>query len=162
MSINWNFNASDYEETSFKPIPVGDHRMRIASCEEQTSSTGKQMIKIVLDVSGQNATIWHFIVFMPENQKLTNQKLGEIFNSFGIQPGNLNTMSWIGKVGAAKVKHDTYNGETNAKIAYFIAKDRQDKLPAWVEPSNKAELTGQASGVPSGFTPIPDGNVPWN
>jgi hypothetical protein len=72
-------------------------------------------------------------------------------------------MSWIGKVGAAKVKHEKYNGEDREKIAYFIAKDRQDKLPAWQEPSNKAEVTGQASGVPSGFTPIPDsGNLPWN
>ena len=35
--VNWNFNAADYEETSFKPIPVGDHRVRIASVEEKTS-----------------------------------------------------------------------------------------------------------------------------
>lgn len=164
MAINWNFNANDYEEnTGFKPIPIGEHRVRIASAEETVSNGGNPMIKLVLDVSGYNSTIWHYVVFMADNQKLTNQKLGEIFNSFGIQPGNLNTMSWIGKVGAAKVKHDTYNGETNAKIAYFIAKDRQDKLPAWQEPSNKAEVTGQVSnGLPSGFTPIPDGNVPWN
>jgi hypothetical protein len=100
---------------------------------------------------------------MADNQKLTNQKLGEIFNSFGIPQGNLNTASWVGKVGAAKVKHEPYNGETSAKIAYFISKDRQDKLPAWVEPSNKAEVTGQANSLPSGFTPVPDsGNLPWN
>lgn len=161
MSINWNFEARDYEEQSFKPIPVGEHRVRIASAEEQTSSkSGNQMIKLVLDVSGYNATIWHWIVFMPDNQKLTNQKLGELFNSFGIQPGNLNIASWIGKVGAAKVKHEQYEGETNAKIAYFIAKDRQDKLPAWVEPSNKAAVTG---GGNNDFTPVdvPD-DLPFN
>lgn len=33
--INWNFSADDYAETSFKPIPAGDHRVRIASAEEQ-------------------------------------------------------------------------------------------------------------------------------
>lgn len=158
MSINWNFNASDYEETSFKPIPVGDHRMRIASCEEQTSSTGKQMIKIVLDVSGQNATIWHFIVFMPENQKLTNQKLGELWNSFGIPQGNFNLNEWVGKVGAGKVKHETYNGEVSPKIAYFINKDRQEKLPSWQEPPSKASLTG--AGNLSPVTEVDD--VPWS
>jgi hypothetical protein len=139
--VNWNFNAADYEETSFKPIPIGDHRMRIASAEEQISNSGRQMIKLVLDVSGYNSTIWHYIVFMTDNQKLTNQKLGELWNSFGIPQGNFDLNTWVGKVGAGKVKHEEYNGEQNAKIAYFIKKDRQEKLPAWEEPSN-ASLTG--------------------
>ena len=151
--INWNFNSNDYEEQSFKPIPVGDHRVRISSAEEQTSNSGNQMIKLVLNVSGYNSTIWHFIVFMPDNQKLTNQKLGELWNSFGIPQGNFNLQEWVGKVGAAKVKHEDYNGEPNAKIAYFINKDRQDKLPAWKEPSN-ASLTGAT-------TFSNDGDLPW-
>jgi hypothetical protein len=133
--ISWNFNATDYEEQSFKPIPVGDHRVRIASAEEQTSESGKQMVKLVLEVSGYGSTIWHFLVFLPDNVKLTNQKLGELWNSFGIPQGNFNLQSWVGKVGAAKVKHEEYNGNTNPKIAYFINKDRQDKLPAWQEPN---------------------------
>ena len=155
--VNWNFNAADYEEQSFKPIPVGDHRVRIASAEEQTSNRGRQMIKLVLDVSGHNSTIWHYIVFMPDNQKLTNQKLGEVFNSFGIPQGNFNLQQWVGKVGAAKVKHEDYNGEPNAKIAYFINKDRQDKLPAWQEP-NKASVSGGFEAIP---TPTDD-DLPFN
>ena len=133
MAINWNFSSADYEEKSFKPIPVGDHRVRIQSAEEQVSQAGNQMIKLVLDVSGYNSTIWHWIVFMPDKKELTNQKLGEFWNSFGIQQGNFNLQSWVGKVGAAKVKHETRDGNENAKIAYFISKDRQDKLPAWQE-----------------------------
>ena len=154
--VNWNFNAADYEEQSFKPIPIGDHRVRIASAEEQTSSSGRQMIKLVLDVSGHNSTIWHFIVFMPENQKLTNQKLGELWNSFGILQGNFNLNSWVGKVGAAKVKHEDYNGEPSAKIAYFIGKDRQGKLPDWQEPNH---ATGNT--VVSDFA-LADGDLPFN
>ena len=151
MSINWNFNADEFEELSFRPIPVGDHRMRVASAEEQTSNSGRQMIKLVLEVSGYNSTIWHWIVFMPENQKLTNQKLGEFWNSFGIQQGNFNLQSWVGKVGAGKVKHEEYNGEQNAKVAYFIGKDRQDRLPAWQEPNkgNGNAATGTGSFVES-------------
>ena len=152
--INWNYNMADYEETSFKPIPVGEHRMRIAAAEEQTSGNGRQMIKLVLEVSGYNSTIWHYIVFMPENQKLTNQKLGEFWNSFGIAQGNFNLQSWIGKVGAGKVKHEEYNGESNAKVAYFISKSKQDKLPAWQEPNN--------ASVISDFIPVDNGDLPFN
>lgn len=135
MSINWNFNSNDYEQTTFKPIPVGEHRVRIAAAEEQISSKGKQMIKLVLDVSGYSSTIWHYIVFMPDNAKLTNQKLGELWNSFGIPQGNFNLQMWVGKVGAAKVKHEMYEGEPSPKVAYFINRDRQDKLAPWQEKS---------------------------
>ena len=153
--VNWNFNSADYEEQSFKPIPIGDHRVRIASAEEQTSSSGRQMIKLVLDVSGYSSTIWHFLVFMPENQKLTNQKLGELWNSFGIPQGNFNLNSWVGKVGAAKVKHEDYNGETNAKISYFINKNKQENLPAWRDGNN--------TNVSIEYTPVDDqGDLPFN
>lgn len=157
MAIQWNFDNSQYQEHTFKPVPVGEHRVRIASAEEATSQAGNQMIKLTLDVSGYNSRIWHNVMFLADKQELTNQKLGELFNSFGIQPGNFNLPTWIGKVGAAKVKHETYNGEVSPKVNYFIGKDRQDKLPAWVEPSNKAELTGQAT-----VTPVPTpSDLPW-
>jgi hypothetical protein len=118
------------------------------------------MIKLTLDVSGYNSRIWHNVMFFADKQELTNQKLGELFNSFGIQPGNFNIATWIGKVGAAKVKHETYNGEVSPRVNYFIGKDRQDKLPAWVEPSNKAELTGQTTA--SAPTPVPTpSDLPW-
>ena len=156
--INWQFNSNDYSEQSFKPIPIGDYRVRIASAEEQVSAAGNQMIKLVLEVSGYNSTIWHWIVFMPDNQKLTNQKLGELWNSFGIQQGNFNLQSWVGKVGAAKVKHEERNGDANAKIAYFINKDRQDKLPAWKEPGN-AKVN--VSAGPTDFVEITDENLPF-
>lgn len=133
MAISWNFNAGDYSESNFQPIPVGDHRVRIAEVEELTSSNGNQMIKLVLDVSGHNSTLWHYIVFMQNNPQITNQRLGELWNSFGIQQGNFNLPSWIGKVGAARVKHENYEGSIKPKVAYFIAKSRQDTMPPWKE-----------------------------
>ena len=159
--INWNYDSNDYEEQSFKPIPVGEHRIRIQSAEEQTSRNNKQMIKLVLEVSGYNSTIWHFLVFLPDNAKLTNQKLGELWNSFGIPYGDFNLNTWAGKVGAAKVKHEDYEGQPNPKIAYFISKDRQDKLPAWKEPSGKAALTGNGATGP--YDPLDDlpTDLPW-
>ncbi len=160
MAIQWNFDNSQYKEHTFEIIPVGEHRVRIAAAEEAISVNNNPMIKLTLDVSGYNSTILHNVMFLADKQELTNQKLGELFNSFGIQTGNLNIATWIGKTGAAKVKHEPYNGEDRARVAYFINRDRQDKLPAWVEPSNKAAVTGQAT--PSAPTPVPTpSDLPW-
>ena len=155
--INWNFSAADYEEQSFKPIPVGDHRVRIASAEEKISGNGNQMIALSLEVSGYNSKIWHNLTLLASNQKFTNQRLGELWNSFGIPQGNCDLSSWVGKVGAAKVKHEEYNGSVSPKVAYFMSRDRQDKLPAWVEPSNKAALTGMDASFP-----VVSDDLPWN
>lgn len=155
--INWNFSAADYEEQSFKPIPVGDHRVRIASAEEKISGNGNQMIALSLEVSGYNSKIWHNLTLLASNQKFTNQRLGELWNSFGIPQGNFDLQSWVGKVGAAKVKHEEYNGSVSPKVAYFMSRDRQDKLPAWVEPSNKAALTGMDASFP-----VVSDDLPWN
>lgn len=155
MAIQWQFSSEDYEEKSFQMIPVGDYRVRIAEAEEKISANGNQMIVLTLEVSGYGSKIWHNLTLLTNNQKLTNQKLGELWNSFGIQQGNFNLQTWVGKVGAAKVKHEEYNGNTNPKVAYFINKDRQDKLPAWQEPSK--------AGVTNDFTPVNDmGDLPFN
>ncbi len=155
MAIQWQFSSEDYEEKSFQMIPVGDYRVRIAEAEEKISANGNQMIVLTLEVSGYGSKIWHNLTLLTNNQKLTNQKLGELWNSFGIQQGNFNLQSWVGKVGAAKVKHEEYNGNTNPKVAYFINKDRQDKLPAWQEPNN-ASASFEEAPTPN------DEDLPWN
>ena len=152
--VNWNFNAADYEEQSFKPIPAGDHRVRIASAEEKISGNGNQMIVLTLDVSGYSSKIWHNLTLLTSNPKFTNQKLGELWNSFGIQQGDFNLNNWKGKVGAAKVKHEDYQGEPTAKVAYFISKERQDKLTLWQEPANSS-MTG------SGLIETTVAKAPW-
>lgn len=160
MGIQWNFNANDYEEIEFAPIPVGDHRVRIANVEEKKSSNGNDMLVLTLDVSGYNSSLWFYLVFMPNNPQITNQRLGQIFDSFGIPQGDMNTSNWIGKVGGARVKHELYNGETSAKVSYFLSRSKVENLPAWQEPSSKAALTG---GSTNGFTQIdtPDDDLPF-
>lgn len=157
--MEWNFNAQDFEEKSFEVIPVGDHRFRIEEANETKSSKGNPMIKVTLAVSGKNSKLFHNINFMPDNVKLTNQLLGEFWTSFGIQLGNLNVSTWIGKVGAGRVKHEIYNGENQAKIAYFKNPKQAEKLPAWVEPSNSSGTTAANS---DGFMPVGNADVPFD
>ena len=154
---SWKFNAQDYQEMSFSLIPAGDHRVRIANAEEQTSKNGNDMIKLTLEVSGHSGSLWHYIVFMPDNPQMTNQKLGQLFDSFGIQPGNMNISSWIGKVGGARVAHELYNGEQSAKVKYFLSRNKVESLPAWQDAPGKASVTGGGNN----FTTIESGDLPF-
>jgi hypothetical protein len=88
---------------------------------------------------------------------MTNQKLGQIFDSFGITPGNMNTASWVGKVGGARIKHELYNGENSAKVNYFLSRSKVDALPAWQESAGKASVTGGGSTM----TEVTDDDLPF-
>lgn len=159
--INWNFDESQVEERSFEVVPVGKHRVRIESAEECTSSKGNDMIKVVMQVSGMAAKLFHYIVFMPDNTQLTNTKLAEFWDSFGIPKGNLNTATWTGKIGACKVKHEEYNGEPSPKVSYFLRKKDQDALPAWQEPKGIASVSGAPNVSTDDFVDADDGENPF-
>ena len=137
--MNWNFNAVEGQEEmgkGFATIPVGDYRIRFATIEETTSSKGKDMLKITFDVSGYGSKIFHYLVFdgsTEEARKRTNGNLAKIYDSFGITVGDMNFKTWIGKVGACRVKHEMYENEPQAKVSYFILKSKQQTLPAWKE-----------------------------
>ena len=159
--INWNFDESQVEERSFEVVPVGKHRVRVESAEECTSSKGNDMIKVVMQVSGMAAKLFHYIVFMPDNTQLTNTKLAEFWDSFGIPKGNLITGSGVGKIGACKVKHEEYNGEPSAKVSYFLRKKDQDALPAWQEPKGIASVSGAPNVSADDFVDADDGENPF-
>lgn len=132
MAIQWNYNPNQYEERSFSIIPEGDHRVRISEVTERSFNSGNEGFEVVLEVSGHSGKLWYYLVLNPANEKQTNQRLGAFFNSFGIANTNLAAYpSWVGKVGAAKVKHEEYNGKMSAKVQYLISKSKQDTLPPW-------------------------------
>lgn len=133
----WNFKR---EEQHFEPIPEGKYRIRIKSAEKSVSKSGKDMLTLQFDVSGQKATLYHYIVFLPDRPEITNRNLTDLFDSFkDIAEGDFNTANWVGKVGACVVKHEDYNGNPSAKIKYFISADKQNDLPAWVEPEKNSD-----------------------
>lgn len=125
------------EESTFKPIPEGKHRIRIKEAEKAVSSNGNDMLVLKFEVSGYSGLIFHHIVFLDDRPEVTNRMLTQFFDSFkDIEDGNFNMQSWVGKVGACVVKHEEWNGNINAKVSWFIKADKQDDLPPWKEPKN--------------------------
>ena len=114
--FDWN-----YEETKrdFEPeqIPNGDYRMIIRGAEKAMSKDiikPKKMIKLKLGVSGYAKSIYHYIVFLPDNREVTNRNLTNFFRSFGIEGGNFNLDSYLGKEGAGRIEIDS-NGYEKVK-----------------------------------------------
>lgn len=69
------------------------------------------MVKLTLEISGYSSKVWHYIKLDADKPESTNKSLGDLFDSFGIANGDMETNHWIGKVGGVRIMHDTYNGE---------------------------------------------------
>lgn len=133
--INWNYNKNDFKITENTLIPEGDHRVAVSRVTFKTYSSGNDGFEIMLDVSGYPGKLWHRIIIDPSNPEKTNHHLGKFFESFNITDYDLNHYeSWVGKDGAVRVKHDSYEGAVSAKVIFCITRAYQAKLPAWREP----------------------------
>lgn len=129
---NWTFDPSQYKESDFQIIPVGDYRARIADVVEKKFSSGNEGYEITLDINGYNSKLWFYLVLDASDPAKTNQRIGDFFNSFGItSPAMGSGKQWIGMVGAIRVRHEEYNGENRARVAYCLARSRQEKLAPW-------------------------------
>lgn len=128
----WVYDASQYKEKNFEIIPVGDYRARIEDVVEKKFNSGNEGYEITLTINGYNSKMWFYLVLDSSNVAQTNQRIGDFFNSFGITSTHMGSgKQWVGSVGAVRVKHELYNGDNRAKVAYCIARDRQDKLAPW-------------------------------
>ena len=127
--MTWTYNPADFTEQDFAPIPEGNHRVRIEDAIYKTFKSGKDGYEITLSVSGYSGRLWYYLVLDHSDTKKTNQKIGAFFESFGITDHDMSHYrNWAGKVGAVRVKHETYNGEQQAKVAFCLSKRNQDKL----------------------------------
>lgn len=147
---NWNFDPSQYKEKDFQIIPVGDYRARVEDVVEKKFKSGNEGYEITLNVNGYNSKMWFYIVLDPSAPEKTNQRIGDFFNSFGITNTALGTgKQWIGAAGAIRVKHEEYNGDTRASVAYCINRSKQDKLPAWKDGGSTQAPTPAEISIPS-------------
>ena len=146
----WTYDPSQYKENDFQIIPVGDYRARISNVQEKRFNSGNEGYEIELEINGYSSKMWFYLVLDPSEPAKTNQRIGDFFNSFGItSPAMGSGKQWIGAVGAVRVKHEEYNGENRAKVAYCLARGRQDKLDAW---KGKG---GVAAAAPAAAVEIP-------
>ena len=151
---NWTYDPSQYKENDFQIIPVGDYRARISDVVEKKFSSGNEGYEITLDINGYNSKMWFYLVLDASDPAKTNQRIGDFFNSFGItSPAMGSGKQWIGMVGAVRVKHEEYNGENRAKVAYCLARNRQDKLAPWK--NNTATTNAAPTPAPVAQVDIP-------
>ena len=152
--ITWTYNSKDFKLNENTLIPEGDHRVIVSKVTIKTYSSGNEGFEIMLDVSGYTGKLWHRIIMDPIHPEKTNHNLGKFFESFGITNYDLNNYEdWVGKDGAVRVKHDSYNGSMTAKVLFCITRAYQAKLPAWGEP-----MGVRANGTPMYSQPF--NNVP--
>lgn len=145
--MGWTYERE--ESKGFEVIPEGKHRIRVKSAEKAVSKNGNDMLSLQFEVSGYTSTVYHYIVFMTDKPEITNRMLTQFFDSFkDIPEGDFNTAHWIGKVGACTIKHEDYNGDTRAKIGYFIHKDKQTDLPKWKDAGNGTPVPKDTDDVP--------------
>ena len=147
---NWQFDPSQYKENDYQIIPVGDYRARIADVVEKQFKSGNEGYEITLDINGYNSKMWFYLVLDPADPAKTNQRIGDFFNSFGITSPAMGTgKQWIGMVGAVRVKHEEYNGTQSAKVAYCLARNRQDKLAPWKNGAAQAAPAAPQVEIPA-------------
>lgn len=167
----WGYSEKAYQESKVT-IPAGKHRVRISTVTPKTSKRGLDMYEITLDVSGFPARLFDYLVFMPDNEKMTNGKIGDICHSFGVSATALDPAAvpagWVGAVGACAVKLDE---ESRSKVGYFIDKEKATDLPPWKEPERKQVDAYNPGPTPppsvppatvgNYMPPIPDEDLPW-
>lgn len=118
--MGWNYVR---EETP--RLEAGDYRVAIVSAEEKTSKSGNPMIVLGIQPNKSNITINHYIV---QNQ-YANRNLTQLFDAFpDIGEGNMDILTWVGCVGAARLKKDEND---YLRVAWFIEQDKADRLPPW-------------------------------
>lgn len=159
--MGWTYKREEKSAYTTR-IPEGKIRIRIKSAEKAQSKSGNDMLVLQFDISGYTETIYHYIVFLDDRPEITNRMLTQFFDSFkDIEDGNFDMKSWIGKVGAAAIKHEEYNGNVNAKISWFVPADKQGDIAPWKEPqTGGGSVSPNAAPIPDtggAFAPMPSG-----
>lgn len=132
-------NPWNYTREESTKVTAGDYRVEIVDAEEKLSKTDKRMIVISLKINGSSIVVNDYIV----EGDWFNRKATQIFDSFNIEEGNFNLLTWKGAIGAARFKEDE-NGYL--KVYYYINKKQAEKLPAWVGEKPERQTVTELGG----------------
>lgn len=125
----------NYKRTESTPFQEGIYRVVITETEEKLSKAGDKMLVITLRPSGSKRTIKYFLV----DGEYFDRNLTSIYDSFDIPEGNMDFISWIGAMGAAKI---VINDAGYPKIRWFINKKKAESLPPFEgEKPQRQEVT---------------------
>ena len=156
----WTYNSNDYTARNFAPIPEGDYRVTISDVTEELFNSGNEGFKITLEIPNHKSKLWYYLSLDPREPKKTNQRLGMFFDSFAIQDTDLSPyMNWTGRDGAVRVRHNMYNGEVKASVAFCLSRSQQKKfldfsdyfVPKENRPSSGNGFTGTYQNKFDGF-----------
>lgn len=100
------------------------------------------MLVVTVQPNGSTMRIKHYIV----KNDYFNRNMTQLFDSFNIDEGDFNLMTWVGAVGAARLKTDDRG---YLKVAWFIRKNKAEELPPWV-----GEMPERVTVDSSGFAEI--------
>lgn len=139
----------DYKREERGPrLTPGDYRVEIVSVEEKESKAGNPMLVIGVRPNGSNITINHYIV----KNEWFNRNMTDFFDSFNIDDGDFTLPTWVGAVGAARLKEDDRG---YLKVQYFLDQRRAEKLPPWDGPMPERQELTKLDDVED------DGDLPW-
>lgn len=128
-------NGADWSPPGEFELPEpGPCRVEIIECNQKESRSGNQMLEVKAIVCdgqvGSGAHLWDYIVL---GSSFTNNKLCAILEACGARPegqAELLPHDFVGLKGEVQVKHEVYEGQTRAKIAYWRCKPKESASSA--------------------------------
>ena len=121
------------EQKEFSIPPIGEYNFIVVSVEKTyAKSSGNPMLKVRLDLQGADGSVFDNIV-ISEKAMFT---LITFFESVGVKKKGEPMTIGVGEAadravnceGRCKIKHETYNGETRAKVDKYIVLESKPKL----------------------------------
>jgi hypothetical protein len=116
---------AEVESKEFAIPPIGEYNFMVVDVEKTyAKSSGNPMLKVRLDLQGAEGCVFDNLVISENGM----WKLVSFFESIGVKEKGKELGISIGdaadkainKEGRCKIKHDTYNGKTSAKVDSYI------------------------------------------
>lgn len=134
MAINvGNLDNVEVKQPTGGVMPVGDYYGFVEEAEETQSKSGNEMIKlqIVTTANGKydGKKLWYYLIF---GKEWSLEQLKKAATCMNIPTQGLTVVSaemFVGKACKFRVKHDTWEGETQAKIHFFLPLDKEIAVP---------------------------------
>ena len=123
------------ERKEFAVPPIGEYDFCVMSAELTYSKNNNPMYKVRMDLAGADGSLFDNLVLTEESE----WRLVTFFESIGLKkkgkPFNIGLRDaftkCVGMEGRVKIKHELYNGKTQAKVAEYLVTSakKADKAP---------------------------------